>query len=265
MLLRYMRSVYRCGRDYVSASGLAPPVPNWEAARAKAGRYDSEIIIRCVHDASRRAVEEGTTDRDSVLLYDNTPPFPLVACLLRAALRTEADRSLTVLDFGGALGSSHRQCAPFLVIEGLRWHVVEQPEFVIRGQAEFETRGLRFFSTIEEAVAVARPDVIVFSGVLQYLDDPYDVLMQAMRAKPAAILVDRTPVQAAPEDAFTIQTVPEKIYSARLPLRIFGANKLADFVSPAYRQVVEFTAIDRDEWAGLIHVNFRGFLFERSI
>jgi putative methyltransferase (TIGR04325 family) len=146
----------------------------------------------------------------------------------------------------------------------VRWHVVEQSNFVACGRAEFQTERLKFFSTIAEAVSLRPPGVFLFSSVLQYLDDPYEVLMQAMRFKPAAIIIDRTPVAEVSNDAFTLQHVPESIFPARLAFRIFAPDAFAERLAPHYREVTRFDAIDADMWAGSLRVQYRGFLFERS-
>jgi putative methyltransferase (TIGR04325 family) len=244
--------------------GLGALEPSWEAARAKAGRYDADVILQRVYRASRAVMKggPGVMERDGVVLERPTLPLPLAACLLRAAFH--AGDGLTVVDFGGALGSSYRQCVEFLsVIRNVRWYVVEQPNFVACGRAEFQTDHLRFFPTIAEAAAGGRPDVILFSSVLQYLDDPYDALIQAKRLEPRAIIIDRTPVAKIIEDAFTIQHVPEDIFPIRLAFRIFAEGKFAEHLAADYREVTSFDAIDADLWAGALRVQSRGFLFER--
>jgi putative methyltransferase (TIGR04325 family) len=248
-------------------SGLGPNLADWEAAKANSSSYDSKIILDRIREATRLADQAGNTtgniERDGVVLSGQEPRLPLMSCLLRCAFRTGGN--LTVLDFGGALGSTYWQCREFLsVLETLRWHVVEQESFVACGESEFETANLRFFRTIETAAAAGRPDVIIFSGVLQYLDDPYDTLTRAMQATPSAIIIDRTPVSDLRGDTFTVQHVPRAIYAKTLPFRIFGKTQFADCLEPLYRRTVEFTALDPDMATGSVLARHRGYLFEKT-
>ena len=242
--------------DYLSRgrSGLAQLVPSWDDARAGSNSYDTEFILQRVRDATERTRQSGNTssvERDGSILVDAEPPMPLVACLLRST-RVDAD-AITVIDFGGALGTTYRQCAKLLsVVRGLRWHVVEQPGFVKCGRAEYQTSTIQFFDTIDEAVLASRPDVFLFSSVLQYLDDPYQVLARAIELKPRAIIIDRTPVSDLVLDTYTIQYVPSESGSIRLPFRIFGKDKLVQQLRPGYDKIVEFAALDPDMLAGLI-------------
>src|SRR5690606_1701818 len=105
-------------------------------------------------------------ERDSMLFDEVHHSFPVLAGLLRAA--AENAGSLSVLDFGGSLGSSYYQCKDFLaVIRELQWSVVEQEHFVRAGREEFSTDRLNFFYSIAECVESAAPNVALLSGVLQ--------------------------------------------------------------------------------------------------
>ena len=248
-------------------SGLGVQLSTWEEARQNAGRYDDDVILQRVHRAAQRSLANGQAgifERDGVILADQGVPLALGACLLRTAM--VVPDGINVFDFGGALGSTFLQFASFLsVIKKLRWHVIEQAAFVQCGKANYESEQLRFFDSLEAAASVAKPDVVLFSSVLQYLDDPYDILSRSMKLQPAAIVVDRNPVYGGAEDAFTIQYVPPDIFPARLPFRIFGEHSIARHVASAYREVLRFNAIDPNMTAGLIDVRFCGFLFEKAV
>src|SRR3546814_11444165 len=58
---------------------------------------------------------------------------------------------LDVIDFGGSLGSTYRQCRPLLdAVQHLQWHVVAQPHFVEAGRQEVETDELHFWNDISD-------------------------------------------------------------------------------------------------------------------
>jgi len=246
--------------------GLTELYPTWDAAKRQSAGYDEAHILAMVDEATNRArsSEGALFERDGYLFDHPVTPYPVVACLLRAS--AVRGGKLSVLDFGGSLGSSYYQCRSLLsALQELHWTVVEQAHFVARGQEAYETGELHFRATIEDAAAVHPPDVILFSSVLQYLDDPDDILTRAARLGPAAVLIDRTPEGDRPTDAYTIQVVPESIVQARLAFRIFGKDRLARLLAPAYVRVVEFDTTDPDMQADDQTVRFRGSFFERRL
>lgn len=81
---------------------------SWDGARATSTGYDGEEILRRARDAALKVKRgEARFERDSIILAEPEYSFPMLATLLRVAARRDGE--LTVLDFGGALGSSYRQ------------------------------------------------------------------------------------------------------------------------------------------------------------
>jgi len=243
-------------------SGLGKRLGSWSEAVAASTGYDHDQIFDRV-DAQARAVSVAGSgvERDGVVLKEVQVPFPLVACLLRAAIKGGA-RRLHVIDFGGALGSSYHQCKLMLApIAHLDWRIVEQAGFVTRGRAFHVTESLTFHETLEAAAVPNRPDVILFSSVLHYLPDPGEILARAVALEPRAIIIDRTPVSALPSETFTIQYVPKDIYPARLPVRIFGVGQI-DTLLAGYVRIVDFETVDPEMNVGSLLVKYRGALYE---
>src|SRR3546814_16397621 len=102
--------------------------------------YSESAILDRVRTATRAVVAgEAAYERDSVLFDKADYPFALITALLRAA--ASADMRLDVIDFGGSLGSTYRQCRPLLdAVQPPQWHVVEQPHFVAFGRASCRER-----------------------------------------------------------------------------------------------------------------------------
>lgn len=243
-------------------TGLGAPLPNWAAAVAAGTGYDDRLILERVDAQAPRSAAAGQ-ERDGVTLVGPAVPFPLVACLLRTAAARAAD-GFTVIDFGGSLGSSYHQCKAMLVpVAPLHWRIVEQPHYVARGKAAHQTASLTFHDTMEEAALAGAPDVILFSGVLQYLDDPAAITARAVALAPRAIVIDRTPMSALAAETITIQYVPADIFKARLPFRIFAAGQI-DRALTGYRCVATFDTVDPDMRSGPVVVKFRGALYERE-
>ena len=203
----------------------------WDAACAASTGYDSEeILLRTRAAALKVKHGEAGMDRDGVAFDRVEFSFPVIAALLRGACARGGD--LTVLDFGGGLGTSYRQFRAFgAKLQRLRWRVVEQPRMVAAGRELFESAELRFFSSPAEALREGKPDVVLLSSVLQYLRDPYSLLEELAAQAEAILVVDRTPCSESSRDVLSVQTVPSRIYRGSYPCWIFSRGKLESALS----------------------------------
>ena len=128
------------------------------------------------------------------------------------------DSVLNVLDFGGALGSSYFQCRKFLVpIKRLRWNIVEQEKHVSCGKEYLEDDTLKFYPTIEECLKDGKPDVIILSGVLHFLEQPYDIIKKIIDLQFDYVVIDRQPLSSSTEERLCVYSVPPSIYQASYP------------------------------------------------
>ncbi|MBC7921529.1 MAG: methyltransferase, TIGR04325 family, partial [Ferruginibacter sp.] len=134
--------------------------PSWEAAMREADGYEKPSILETVKAAVLKVKNgQAVYERDSVIYGEIQYSWPLLACLLGVAAENKGH--LHVLDFGGSLGSTYFQNRRFLSnLESLSWNVVEQSHFVACGQQEIAEGPLRFFYSVEEAIAFQRPTVL---------------------------------------------------------------------------------------------------------
>lgn len=233
-VLGRIKSVLRLGNHY------AGDYPDWEEAARNSTGYDAEAILNHVRQAVG-LVRDGKAicERDGVLFDEPQYSFPVLAGLLRAAAK--ADGRLAVLDFGGSLGSSYFQCREFLsAIRSLSWSVVEQEGFVRCGREEFQNDTLQFHSTIQEAVVAIQPNVVLLSGVLQYLPEPYHVLEEIVQHRVSCLILDRHICSQTQADRIAVQHVPPSIYEASYPVRVFGAGAIERVLHEHYRVVAQF-------------------------
>ena len=233
----------------------------WRDAEIKAGGYASPEISERALDAAL-AVVCGTAafERDGVTFAEHDPPFPLLAALLRIA--TENGGRLSVLDFGGGMGSQFQQCYPWLKKSMyLKWQVVEQPSFVKLGKKNLETEHLSFHNTIDEVVAIEVPNVALFSGVLQYLESPYDVLSHIASHQVSNVIVDRTPFIAGKLSKIAVQRVPSRIVSSSYPIHLFSKLEFLRRISVYYDVECEFSALDGRMGGPFRPIDFMGFYF----
>lgn len=239
---------------------------DWQSASSRSTGYDSEQIIERVKQAMLKVSSgEAKFERDSVLFDEVVYSYPVLAGLLRAA--AENDGYLSVLDFGGALGSSYYQCREFLsVLPRLRWGVVEQAHFVKCGQEHFKTDQLDFFFTTEEGMEKIRPNVALLSSVLQYVPEPDQVMAELMESGVLYIVIDRTPFCDSSDDVITVQHVSASIYPASYPCRIFSRKKLKGKLSEKYEILTAFdgSQIDGANYVEGIRVEFGGMILRKK-
>ncbi|TAN35198.1 methyltransferase, TIGR04325 family [Patescibacteria group bacterium] len=222
------------------------------------------MILERVKQATQKVmVGEAGFERDSVLFDEVQHPFPVLAGLLRAVV--ENDNKLSVLDFGGSLGSSYFQCRNFLSVLGsLSWNVVEQPHFVRCGREYIESEQLKFYFSIDEVLRENKPNVILLSSVLQYLPDPYSILSKLMQNKINYLIIDRTPFGDMLHDVITVQHVPPSIYPASYPCRVFSKQAVIAHLTSQYETVAEFESDDSSAIAGGVRFAFGGMILRRK-
>ena len=239
--------------------------PSWSAATAAATGYDTDDILCRVTDATRQVVAgHGAYERDSVVFADPAYSFPVLAALLRAAALNQG--RLHVIDFGGSLGSTYRQCRPFLgPLRELQWCVVEQAHFVAAGQREFTTDELVFSTSLQAVPWWGQPCVVLLSSVLQYLEEPWQLLDTLGGSAATSLVIDRTPMALSDRDRICVQAVPRNIYSASYPCRIFAKAPMMSRLSRDWRLLSEFPC---DEGAFATRERFRfdfvGQIYERN-
>lgn len=230
----------------------------WAEARAKSDGYDSAAILRNVIEATR-AVRDGraTWERDTVLFYEPKPHEPLLDAL-RTAAAGEADGRLSVLDFGGALGSTWWQHRSWLAdFPGLRWSVVEQAGFVEVGRREFTVGALRFYDSLDGCFAAEHPNVVLLSSVLPYVENPHALLADLASRDCCTLIVDRTGFTTMGRDWLAVQHVPASIYEASYPCWFFDRDRLlAPLLAANWKVVSEWPTFDGTghgfEYRGLV-------------
>jgi putative methyltransferase (TIGR04325 family) len=220
------------------------PVISWGEAMKRSSGYDSNIILDRVKD-SLTQVRDGKAvyERDSVLFDHVQHSWPLLAAMMWIAAQKSGE--LNVLDFGGSLGSTYYQNRVFLDGLGdLSWSIVEQKPFVEAGRKGFEIDSIRFFSSIEECLQERRPEVILLSSVLQYLENPHELLRKIISHGFEFILLDRTPFSRDEADSIRVQTVPPEIYPASYPCWFFSKPALFGILENSYQLVARFDSFE---------------------
>jgi putative methyltransferase (TIGR04325 family) len=124
-LSRLLRHLLRQGRGSIRFTG---DYKSWEDAQKNSTGYSSPEILEKTRAAVLKVkAGQAEFERDSVAFDRPQHEFPLLAGLLRAA--AAANGCLSVLDFGGSLGSTYFQSRKFLSTRpsGLRPKGIRDP------------------------------------------------------------------------------------------------------------------------------------------
>jgi putative methyltransferase (TIGR04325 family) len=260
-LLFDVKNYFTRGKDVIFFKG---EFNNWEEALRHSTGYDSKLILeKCKASLLKIKNGEAVSERDGVLLNKIEYSWGVLSGLQKAAI--ENGNILCVLDFGGSLGSSYFQNRSFLKkVSKIDWCIVEQSHFVDCGNEEFSSEQLHFFYTVEECLKQYKPNILLLSSVLQYLDQPFNWLEKLIDLEIDYILIDRTAFIDNGPDLLTVQQVSEPIYEASYPMWVFQREHFLSFFKNRYTLVGEFPTLDLK-----IHINekigiYSGLLFEKK-
>lgn len=236
---------------------------HWADA-ARQGRYDDAAILKQVIAAALAADGGNLLERDGQLLApDEGQPDALVVALMAAA-RGNASGPLRVLDFGGALGSHWQASKRWqAALPPLEWRIVEQRHFVDAGREYLRRPGLHFHYSLSDALAVwdARPDLLIASSVLPYLEHPHREFAAFLAARPRWLLIDRTPFLEAGTDRLSLQTNPRARGGHRYPCWLFAPDAFAAECRKAgYRTLAHWPGSDGIHRVGGQRIHYRGCL-----
>ena len=236
---------------------------SWDdAVKFSTGYHAPEILQKT--RAALLKVKAGQTafERDSVTFDTIQYEFPLLAGVLRVA--TASQGRLSVLDFGGSLGSSYFQCRSFLsVVDVLEWSVVDQPAHVECGKLDFANDELKFYKTISDCRRERQPNVLLLSSVLQYLPAPYAFLETILNEAIPYVIVERTPFHCNGRERLTVQHVPAHIYKASYPAWFFSEQKFLQCFAAGYDLITQYKTSEpvRPERGRAV---MKGFHFQRK-
>jgi putative methyltransferase (TIGR04325 family) len=266
ILLHFCPPVFREVRSRIRRTCIrfTGPYGSWAEAQSRSTGYGSEEILERVKAAALKVRSgQAAYERDGVVFSRGEYSFPLLATLLRASLA--ADGRLNVMDFGGSLGSSYYQNRNFLAeLKSFRWSVVEQPGVVECGRAGFQDEQLRFYASTDECLSLERPNVALFSSVLQYLEQPFKLLETIAEMKIPHVIIDRTPFLVRPgsRDLVAVQHVPASIYPASYPVWLFAQESISRALASSYQCLAEFQASEAPIGFGSLRSNLRGLIYD---
>lgn len=142
-----------------------------------------------------------------IMLWD----WPVLYWLQRIAPQIK-----TLLDAGGHMGTKYRAFRNHLNLErGMNWVIYDLPAIVRAGRVRAAQDGLRGLSFIDNLDDSPQVEVLLASGLLQYLDIPLSELLQRLPALPQHLILNKVAVRDGP----TVVTL-ENFGCAEIPYQI---------------------------------------------
>jgi putative methyltransferase (TIGR04325 family) len=236
---------------------------SFDDAKAKCKGYDEDHILkRIIHTTNLVKTGDAVYERDGIIYDKAEVNHNLLNALLLISGRN--NNKLTIIDFGGSLGTSYYQNISYLShLTTLNWCIIEQPQFVEAGKRSFENEHVKFYYTLEECIAEnPEPDMLLISSVLQYLPAPYELLKKAITYNIPYLMLDLVGYNDEDEDRMTIQYVPPVFYGveASYPCLFFNRAKLEAQLSEAYNKLFDFISESQK-----YYINFKPFRYEGSL
>lgn len=230
---------------------------SWDQASSLSKGYDSNNIIQKVLNSTLEVIKGNAAyERDSVLFHDKELNFQLLSALFFAKNKHP---ELSVVDFGGALGSLYFQHKHVLNPLKYKWDIIEQKQFLDIGKIHIKDPDLKFKNHLRETEPAH--SFLLLSSVLQYLSKPYDFLDEVLSMDYPYIFIDRTGINLLPTDRLTVQEVPKSIYEASYPCWFFSEEKLLSKLSSKYQLLFEFVNKDQAN----IPSSYKGYFFELRV
>jgi len=238
ILHRYKNRKYGWFGDYAT----------WEEAKKASTGYDSDAILQKVRMSLLKVKNgEAVYERDSVIFEEIQYSWPLLSGLLLAA--SSSNGNLRVLDFGGSLGSTYYQNKKFLDrLNSVSWSIVEQKHFVDIGKIDFEDDRLKFYYDVTECVKEQKPNVLILSSVLQYIEEPYLLIKYFLTFEFDTIIIDRTVFGNQNFSTISVQHIPNNIYNkTSIPSHLLSLTTLYSLINHKYDLIEEWSSYQTNQ------------------
>lgn len=238
---------------------------NWEEARISSKGYNDLKILRKVKNSTKQVLNgKAVYERDGVVFFKSDFSYQLLATILRAS--TENKNECKIIDFGGSLGSSYYQNQGFLKsIKNLKWIVVEQDNYVRIGNKYFSNKNLKFYESFEKALHyLKKPNIVIISGTIQYMPDPYLVLNKIINSDADYILIDRSPFILNGKTKLTVQKIPKKIVKSSYPIWLFNEEEFRNIFKKRYKEIATFDALDGVMGYGRLKAKYKGIIYKKN-
>lgn len=213
-------------KKYFASISFNGSYKNWESASLKSTGYDNETFISKLKYKVIKVINgEFEYERDTILFKDKyySPNFLHVLLLLKD-FNNEYPK---ILDFGGSLGSKYLQHKDLFQNKKFEWSIVEQNKIVEIGNEIFKGFDIKFFNNIEDSLNYFYPNILLINSVLQYIENPKELLNKLLEKTPKIVLLERT-FFSKDKTHIKIQKISSRIYKNSYPCWIFNMEDLIE-------------------------------------
>ena len=233
---------------------------NWSKATLHSGTYSNkEIFINLKKSFLKVKNNKASFERDSVTFNSEKLNRPLIS-LLEKLRKNKKKKFLKILDFGGSLGSTYFQNKRFFHDNiKYQWDIVEQKKIVDFANKNIKIKNLNFYKSINHYMRYNKPDIVLFSSVLHYLEYPFQIIDKLFKKKIEYFIVLKTPFTKIGSQ-IKIQVNPQYIYKANYPIRIFNETLFKSFFKNKKYQVQNLN------WdiQKIDDIKFKSFVFKKN-
>jgi len=233
---------------------------NWSLAVQSSGTYNDKKIFDKTKNSFLKVIKgEVIYERDSVLFYHKKLNLPLIS-LMEKVRKKKKNRSLKVLDFGGSFGSTYFQNREYFSDSTKYvWDVIEQKKIVnFANKKKIKIKNLFFYESLPRYIKKNKPDVVLFSSVLHYLEFPFLLISLLKKKNIKCFIILKTPFFKNKSE-IKIQVNPSYIYKASYPIRVFNEHSFKFFFRMSNYKV------DKLNWDNqfIDGINFKSFFITK--
>ena len=198
---------------------------SWKDAYKNSSGYGDSLILNKAKKSLNEIIKnKAKFERDTVLFYKDAPDRELISIIKKLYNK----KNIRICDFGGSFASSYFQNISFLDKSKIEWNVVEQKKIVKHAKKKLKIKNLNFYCNVG-SILRKKIDLIIFSSVIQYLEEPYALLKEITNKRIKNIIISRTPFSSK-NDMIKIQFVPKHIYKSSYPVRILNILNFLNFM-----------------------------------
>ena len=210
------------------------PFNTWKDARKNSEGYDNDKIIKKLFESAIKVKNKKFAyERDTVLFSKPSYDWLILYNILK---HYNNYKNLNLIDFGGSLGSTYYQHKFFLkLFKSVKWNIIEQKKITTIGKKFFKNKRLNFYNDLEFAMKENKPKLILLNNVLQYIENPTQIIDILSKYKGVTIIIDKIIFTKKAKGIIIVQKNPKRIYEAAYPLRIFSKSKFLKKISQHFK------------------------------
>lgn len=262
LLKQFVPPIFKTLYWYSFKYGWKGDYKSFEEANKIAKGYNEQSIVEKIRTTTQKVVAgEVAYERDGIVYDTPKMNFNMLSTLLMVA--AENNCKLTVIDFGGSLGTTYNHKKQYLnFVHDLHWCIIEQPNYVEIGRREFAHERLHFYYTLEECLKEHQPDIIIFSGVIQYIEKTYELLDQIKNSGVKYLYIDYIAFNDEERDRIAIQHVPPVYYGvpASYTCWFYNKTKFYAHLKQYYHLMFDFI-VDPDKY----YIQLKPFYYEGQL